>query len=185
MKTRLFLSIAVVLSLAAAAQAQTLTFSAGYLNPGQLNVENVRAGLDLRGTGIYGLGFEAGFLKIFGWENTIEFSPKFVQGSLGIDESGVKAFFYRSDIVVNAPIGRFVPYASAGPGLLKPYGTGIFPFDTKFAVNYGGGVKLQRLAGPFGLRLDVRGYSIPNVVSKTVNLFEISGGLTIHLGRDH
>ncbi len=184
MKTRLLLAIVVVLLLANASQAQTLTFSAGYLNPGKLNVENVRAGLNLRGTSIYGLGFETRFLKIFGWDNTISFSPRFVQGGLGIDESGVKALFFQSDIVVNAPLGRLVPYASAGPGLLKPYGSGVLPFDTRFAVNYGGGIKLQRLAGPIGLRLDARGYSIPNVVSKTVNLFEISGGITIHLGRD-
>ncbi len=47
---------------------------------------------------------------------------------------------------------------------------------------YGGGVKLRRLAGPIGLRFEVRGYSIPDVAGQTLNILEATGGITINIG---
>jgi len=92
--------------------------------------------------------------------------------------------------ILNAPIGHLVPYVTAGIGLVhsgeilglfQGSATPLFQekFGTRFAVNYGGGLKFSRLAGPLGLRIDVRGYTLPDVFSNRLNLFEVSGGLMI------
>ena len=46
----------------------------------------------------------------------------------------------------------------------------------KFAINYGGGVKLK-LAGPVGAQIDLRNYFLPSVLSETLNVFEASVGI--------
>jgi hypothetical protein len=166
------------------ANAQDLTFYAGYVNPGGLSLANVRTGLQLRGSGIYGFQFATGLLGDLKLEHTIAFSPRFVRSPFSFEDVDVRGFLYHSNLVLNVPIERLVPYASAGLGLVKPFGPGFQPFNTKFAMNYGGGVKLERLAGPIGLRFDVRGYAIPRVNFQTLNLFQASGGILISLGRE-
>ena len=47
---------------------------------------------------------------------------------------------------------------------------------TKFALNYGGGVKLMP-AGPVGLRGDVRGYTLTGVQGHKLNAVEVSLGV--------
>jgi hypothetical protein len=98
------------------------------------------------------------------------------------NETDVRGFLYSSNLVVNAPLKRLVPYATTGIGMMKPWGSGFKPFGTRFAFNYGGGVKLQRLVGPIGLRFEVRGYTIPDVANEILNILEASGGLTISIG---
>jgi len=54
--------------------------------------------------------------------------------------------------------------------------------DTFFNFSYGGGVKAARLWGPMGFRADVRGRTMPNFFGKTVNSFELTGGLLFSWG---
>jgi opacity protein-like surface antigen len=56
------------------------------------------------------------------------------------------------------------------------WGTGVSDIGSKFAFNYGGGVKI-RPAGPIGVRFDARGYSVFGVQSQTLKLGEVSVGL--------
>jgi hypothetical protein len=72
---------------------------------------------------------------------------------------------------------------TAGAGLLHQYGDSNMPVGTKFAFNYGGGLKLPRLAGPLGLRLDLRGYRTTGIFSSSLNMFEASGGILLSMGK--
>ena len=91
-----------------------------------------------------------------------------------------RAFNTQSNLHVGIPAGRVVPYATAGIGLITTFGDSLLNFGdigTKFAFNYGGGIKFRNLAGPLGVRFDVRGYSVPDVFSQTLNFVEGSVGL--------
>ncbi len=173
-----------ILLILPAAQAADVTFSAGYLNPGSLSLSTVfNRDIALRGTSVFGASLEADYHRIVGLEESVAFSPRLFSSNLIPDETEVRGFLYSSNLVVNVPFGNLVPYATAGIGLMKPWGTGFMPFGTRFAFNYGGGVKLRRLAGPIGLRFEVRGYSIPDVTSQTLNILEATGGITFTIGR--
>jgi hypothetical protein len=66
---------------------------------------------------------------------------------------------------------------------------------TKFAVNYGGGIKILP-AGPVGVRFDIRGYTVPSVhfnlptlavptttvqsTTQTLNLLEVGAGVVFN-----
>jgi hypothetical protein len=51
-----------------------------------------------------------------------------------------------------------------------PYLPALGDIGSKFAINYGGGVKILP-AGPVGVRFDIRGYTVPSVK------FNLSGSL--------
>jgi hypothetical protein len=159
---------------------------AGYMNPGDLTFNNVQQAVgDLRGTSIYGARIEKDFLKILGIEQNFEFSPRLINSSLFPDQAAdLRGFLYSSNLVVNIPLGRFVPYATAGLGLVKPWGAKFVNLDTTFAGNYGGGIKLNRLAGPVGLRFDVRGWKTSEIFSSSsgANIFEATGAITFTWG---
>jgi hypothetical protein len=175
---------AICIAQAQAAEGQ-VEFYAGYLNPGTLNLDNVKQGLNFRGTSLFGVRGEFDFLKIFGIEENLGFSPRLFNSTLfpSGSASDVRGFLYSTNLVLNVPLGRFVPYATAGVGLLKPWGVDFTTFDATFAGNYGGGVKLNRLIGPMGLRVDVRGWRTAKIADKgSLNIFEGSGGLTFTWG---
>ncbi len=95
-----------------------------------------------------------------------------------------KGFEYNANLIFNIPVpGKIlVPYITAGAGLLHQYGDVDEPVGTKFAFNYGGGLKFPHVAGPLGLRLDLRGYRA-GILSNKLNLFEISGGVLFSFGK--
>jgi len=49
-------------------------------------------------------------------------------------------------------------------------------------VSYAGGIKGERLWGPLGFRFDLRGRTVPNFYSETINAFEPTGGLLFTWG---
>jgi opacity protein-like surface antigen len=100
-------------------------------------------------------GLRIGHGHVFGGEHSIAFSPNFI-------DSNTKAFIYNSNVLVQAPLPVVRPYGTAGLGLIHTSGDSLGVFGTKFAINYGGGVKFLP-AGPVGVRVDVRGYSVPSV----------------------
>ncbi len=157
---------------------------AGYLNPGDLTVNNVQESLKFRGTSLFGARAEFDFLKFLGFEQNIAFSPKLLSSDLfPMQASDIRGLLYSSNLVVNIPISHFVPYVTGGVGLIKPWNAGINPFDATFAGNYGGGIKLNRLAGPVGLRFDVRGWRTADIAGQGgVNIFEATGAVTFTWG---
>jgi hypothetical protein len=171
-----------------AVQAQAAgdaSFFVGYLNPGDLNLANVQGALKLNGTVAFGGRFEFDFAKILGVEQNIAFSPSIFDNNAvsGTTLKDARGLLYSSNLVINAPIRRFVPFATAGVGLVHPFNLNVNSVGTKFAINYGGGVKLERLAGPVGLRFDVRGWTAPDIFKNTLNMLEVSGGVVFTWGK--
>ncbi len=162
-----------------------LSLYTGYLNPGNITFQSVQTGpVALRGTALYGARIEADFLKILGIEENFGFSPRLFDSTLFPSEaSNVRGFLYSTNLVVNIPLSRFVPYVTGGVGLVKPWGSDLIqPFDATFAGNYGGGIKLNKLIGPIGFRFDLRGWRLKEVLGQSANFFEATGALTFTWG---
>ncbi len=184
---KLFVFLGVLLALSGQTFAQNLHLSVfgGWNKPGEVTIENVRSGLN--GNSEVGVRFETDFAKIIGIEHTFAYSPDFGSPETFGTTENSRGLIYHSNFVLNAPLGHFVPFATIGIGLINSNrqlivtspALGIREFGTQFAVNYGGGVKFTRLAGPLGVRFDVRGYTLPNVFSERLNIFEISGGVML------
>jgi hypothetical protein len=169
-------------ALVVTAHAGDFSIHAGYVNPGDLTIENVTRSLD--GSGIYGVRFGGTFARIFGIEETLAYSPNFLRTGDFAQSEDVKGFVTSTNFVLSLPSGHVVPYATVGVGTITRFGSGNeLRFGTKFAVNYGGGVKLLGLAGPLGLRFDARGYRAVDIFSESLNLFEVSAGLLFTFGR--
>ena len=73
--------------------------------------------------------------------------------------------------------------ATGGVGLIHQYGSPDLPVGTKFAVNYGGGLKFPRLVGPLGLRFDARGYTAVDTSGSSLNMLEVTAGVLLSIGR--
>jgi hypothetical protein len=168
---RRFLLFMWILS-AVPAHATDITLFGGVQHQGKLTLRNaVQTGaqnvtFDPRTFGTFGIRFGHG--KFFGGEHTLAYASNFV-------ESRMKAVIYNSNLLIQAPVPKIKPYATVGLGGVFTSGNSPFDIGNKFAVNYGGGVKILPV-GPVGIRFDVRGYTIPSVQSQTLNLLEVSVG---------
>ena len=158
-------------------RASDVTFYVGGINPG--NLQNGSQQIHLDGGAVYGFRLNLPIIPTVGLEQTVAFSSNFLAPAglpAGQDSDG---FIYNANVIVNIPLKTFTPYATAGAGFIWQHGSGDLPVGGQFAVNYGGGLKFMSLAGPLGIRIDVRGYTLPDVFSNRLNLFEVSGGLMI------
>jgi hypothetical protein len=157
------------------ALAQDLTVFAGGQFPGSMTVQNVVTSLD-KGP-VYGVRFSTPFALNVKMEQTLAFSNDFLfpHNLSGITKAN--GLLFSSNLLVNIPVGKMVPYVTAGVGFMRQSGSSNLPIGTKFTFNYGGGLKLPKLIGPIGLRFDARGYTAPGVLSHSVSLLEISGGV--------
>jgi hypothetical protein len=77
--------------------------------------------------------------------------------------------------LLQAPAAKVKPYGTLGLGTVMVFGDGLSDIGTKFAVNYGLGVKVMTF-GSAGFRVDLRGYAIPSVQSQTLKATEVSFG---------
>jgi len=160
------------------------TFFAGYQNPGKLTREVVIGSISQAfaadaGGGLLGIRLSSS--RPIGFETGFAYSPHFLT-------SDQKSLQIHTNLLAQFP-GKISPYGTVGIGLLSTWGgeinsagslaESIFNFGTRFAFNYGGGIKLKNMAGPFGLRFDMRGYSAPGVYGSTLNIFEMSAGALI------
>jgi len=174
------LLVLVVLFIGAAQlQAADLTLFVGGVKPGTISYQNVKTSLD--SSPVYGVRFSTNFVPLFGMEHTFAFSSDYLFPSnpaAAVKEA--RGFVYNSNLIINLPVRKAVPYLTAGAGIVHQYGNANLPVGTKFAFNYGGGLKFPHLAGPLGLRFDVRGYSAG--ITNKVNLLEVSGGLLLSFG---
>ena len=160
-----------ILMIPGLACAGDLTVYTGFQNPGKLTVDNVTRDTELGS--VVGARISAG--RVIGFEQTFAYSPKFL-------ESSRHAFNTQSNLLVGVPIGHLSPYGTAGIGLIATGSSSFFDFrdiGTKFTINYGGGITLRNLAGPVGVRFDVRGYSVPGVFDQTLNFIEGTVGIVL------
>ena len=176
-----FLALLVsMMSVPARATDIDVTPFAGIQNQGKLTLRSASSAANLLTTinsttfGVFGVRLSHG--HIFGGEHTFAYSPNFI-------DADTKAFIYNSNLLLQAPLPVVRPYGTAGLGLIHTSGNSLGVFGTRLALNYGGGVKVLP-AGPVGLRLDVRGYSIPSTEfrafsseSQTINFLEVSVGV--------
>lgn len=186
------LATVLVLSLfASGAYAADFTFFVGGAIPGKLTAGRILAAgqtyQELKNGPVFGFRLNTNFVPMIGLEHTLGFSTDYLTPKSVLNLSRSRGFIYNTNLMINLPIGNAVPYVTAGLGLIHQYGSSNPPIGTRFAYNYGGGLKLPRLVGPLGLRLDVRGYRAASIggISSTngFNIFEASGGLLLSFGR--
>ncbi len=154
---------------------QDFTVFAGAAVPGNVTRDNLRINLD--NGPVWGFRLSTGFVPMLGLEHTLAFSPDYLAPSRDPAGRDSKGLIYSTNLIVNLPSGNAVPYLTAGVGLIRQYGAGDLPVGTKFAFNYGGGLKAPGMWGPFGLRFDARGYTATGVLSRKLNIFELSAGV--------
>jgi opacity protein-like surface antigen len=130
--------------------------------------------------GVFGVRFGHG--RVFGGEHTLAFAPNFI-------DADTKAVIYNSNFRIQAPLPVVRPYGTVGLGLIGTSGDGLGSFGTKFALNYGGGVKFMP-AGPVGVNVDVRGYAVPSTEfkvftteSQRVDFLEVTVGVVFAFGQ--
>jgi hypothetical protein len=175
----MLLMIAAAILCAAPLQAGDFTLFAGKVMPGSIN------NISLDGSPIFGVRAATNFVPLFGMEHTLAFSSDYLYPRNVADIQNAKGFVYNANLILNLPVPAIpvTPYITAGAGLLHQYGDRNLPVGTKFSFNYGGGVKMPHLAGPLGLRLDVRGYSSSAIFSSSLNMLEVTGGILISFGK--
>jgi hypothetical protein len=107
-----------------------------------------------------------------------------------VAERSAKAFIFDFNGAYNFPAASFKraePFVAFGAGALMAESREVLPAlirdgDTFFALNYGGGIKANRLWGPMGLRGDFRGRTMPNVKGSGLTWFEATGGVNFIWG---
>jgi hypothetical protein len=105
------------------------------------------------------------------WPVVRQFTPFLVVGAGGLTT------FVGSSYTFTASDGIATPF-----GVTLPRTVTVNDRDTFFNVSYGGGIKSVRLAGPLGLRFDVRGRTIPNYYHSTPTWLEVTGGINFMWG---
>jgi hypothetical protein len=186
-KLPLVLLLVFIFSTTALLSAGDFILYGGSQKVGDLNYHSAKTGTNSLVTGDFGGTFGVRFSggRILGFEQNISYSPKFAK-------PGLKAFQMDSNLVLQAP-GKIAPYATAGIGFIRSWGKDTptnwldlnqvtdfaFSFGTNFSYNYGGGLKLRKLAGPLGVNIDVRGYTLPGVRNDNLSFIQTSAGLVI------
>ena len=180
-----------------------LTLFGAAQHQGKLNVKTgttAATSLTTFDPGTFGIfGIRLGHGNVMGGEHSFAYAPNFVTGD-------AKAIIHTSNFLVQAPLPKVKPYATAGLGTIYSWGSddagrpAFGKIGMRFALNYGGGVKVLP-AGPVGLRFDIRGYLIPNAkfnvptptatdpiatiksLGQTLNVFEAGFGILFNFPR--
>lgn len=187
MKMRpILLTAAIILVAASSLQAGEVILYGGTQKPGELKFSSASEIPDQLLEGDWGgtFGVRLSGERILSYEHNISYSPRF-------SKKGNKAFQMDGNLLLQAP-GNIVPYATAGVGFIVTWGKDIdeatvpeeiaaaaFKFGPDFTFNYGGGIKLRRLAGPLGLNVDLRGYTVPRARDGSLNFIQVSFGAVI------
>jgi len=188
---RVLTSTFVLLVLTSAAYATDFTFFLGGAIPGKLSADlaanPTQTYHELTTGPIFGVRLNNSIVPTIGLEHTLAFSTDYLTPKVVLNPKNARGFVYNTNLMVNIPLKKFVPYGTAGIGIIKQYGASTAPIGTKLAFNYGGGIKLVRLLGPIGLRFDVRGYRAMKILfissKQNLNIFEASVGLLLSFGR--
>jgi hypothetical protein len=171
-----FLVVFVLLSIPAF--AQDLTLFGGAQLPGKITLSSATSsGLqtisDPINVGVFGVRFGGG--KVWGHEESFAYTSNFLS-------SESKSILLNSNLMLQVPAPVVKPYATAGMGPIFSWGSGPSDIGNKFALNYGGGVKLKP-AGPIGVRFDGRNYTVFSVQNQKLNMFEVTVGVLFSLSK--
>lgn len=173
-------AVVLMLSFAFPLNGADFTFYVGGVDPGSIEVEDEDVSLD--GSPVFGFRVGTNFVPYFGMEHTLAFSTDFLFPGNIEGPADSRGIIYNANLMFTLPVKKIEPYLTAGFGLIHQFGSSDLPVGTEPAFNYGGGFKVPRIKGPFGLRFDVRGYRA-GFVTNSVNMFEMSGGIMISTGR--
>jgi opacity protein-like surface antigen len=161
---------------AAPAGATDLTLFGGAQSPGPFTLQTTGSTFTVnpRNFGVFGVRASVG--TIIGSEQTFAYSPNFI-------DSNTRAFIFNGNLIVHVPLPRVRPYGTVGIGTVYIDAEGPSNFldaisGARFAVNYGGGVKVG-LAGPLGAQVDVRGYRVTGRNDSSFNMLETSLGIVL------
>lgn len=173
-----------LISVSANAQDVDLTVFGGIQHGGKLTFEsapgtttNLIRNFDPKTFGVFGARVSHIHGDTIGGEHSVAYAPNFV-------DSESKGFLYNSNFLLQAPLPVVKPYGTAGVGVVHSWGDALSSFGTKFAFNYGGGVKV--LAGPIGVNMDVRGYAVPKIRvagfsnSDRMDFVQVTAGIVFH-----
>ena len=183
-----------------AAQHQgQLTLQGTFLNQASAT-QTITSNLNPQTFGVFGIRYGHG--KVIGGEHTFAYAPNFI-------ESDSRALFYHSNLRVQVPFPVIKPYGTAGLGWIftapksqtvttptaQVVGS-IGDIGNKFAINYGGGVKILP-SGPVGVQFDIRGYTLPSVSfnlpvagqpvktsNQSLNFFQAGFGIVFRFGAE-
>ncbi len=160
-------------------------YAGGLFTPNSIDTET--GSFDLKEEGLYGIRasfFPTENVEIegnFGYINHFEFEESDPEsrgylweasGSYRFDQEGFKPFLIVGIGGITASVDE------DEPGFLTATTPVFEGGDTFFTFSYGGGVKTPQLWGPLGLRGDIRGRTIPNLLGEALTWLELTGGLT-------
>src|SRR5262249_52798939 len=141
-----FLAIIYILAAVPAYAASDLTLFGAAQHQGKLTLQSATqtatatSNLDPRTFGVFGIRYSHG--SVIGGEHTLAYAPNYLV-------TGGRALIYNSDLLVQAPLPKVTPYATAGLGAVFTWSStdstlnrALADIGTKFAINYGGGVKI-------------------------------------------
>ena len=149
-----------------------LSIFGGWTQTGSLKLSEQR--FDVGNLALLGVRFEKDFLIVLGFENTLAYSR---MGAVETGEEGSPGILYSGNLVLNIPADNLVPFLTVGLGGLHKF-QGSFPnLGSTFLTNYGFGIKLRRILGIGGFRLDYRRYHYYDVLGEGLSGNEISGGV--------
>jgi hypothetical protein len=152
-----------IFALPARAAAGDVTIFGGMQDPGGITLDEIRPAR----FGVFGVRYSKN--TSFVPEYTIALAPNFI-------DSNTAAFILNTNLLMQAQAPAVKPYVTAGLGTVMTFfGDGPSDIGTKFAINYGLGVKV--MGGSIGGRFDFRRYAIPGVQSQTLNVTEMSFGV--------
>ena len=132
------------------------------------------AAIDVRDFGGFGATFER-YFAVIGFENTFTYYNR----PADLTGAGNAGFALTSGLTLNIPISGKFAYIAAGGGLFRKQSSSSLDQGTSFLSNFGGGVKLRKLAGALGVRLDYRRCRISNVRGLAYGFNQVSGGLMV------
>ena len=132
------------------------------------------ATIDVRDFAGFGATFER-YFAIIGFENTFAYYNR----PADLSGTGDVGFALTSGLTLNIPFSGKFGYIAAGGGLFRKQSSLSLDQGTSFMSNIGGGVKLRKLTGALGLRLDYRRCRISNVRGLAYGFNQISAGLMV------
>lgn len=153
----------------------------GVYDPGsELNQADFDGGMAM------GFRFGHSFLAVLGTEFSYTAATG-LQNRLGTFDESIHLL--NGNFLVQLPVGGFVPFATVGFGSIIGQTDTSFKIRSSWTWNAGGGLKIRNIAGPVGVRFDVRYYAIPDGIEvfalppdlnrANFNLMEVSGGLLL------
>jgi hypothetical protein len=153
----------------------------GYINhlENRFGISNLDQSLGIRPTTVHGLIYDVNGLYNFGSRPVFGtgVAPYVVAGLGGIStlmENGTTALLGGQIYTTDPATGAVV--------LNTGRKTIVTDNSAFFSVNYGAGVKMTKLWGPMGARVDVRGRTFPNFRGQTVTWPEVTAGLLFTFG---